>query len=226
MKKNKFIPFLIIIIAVALIVIVSKLVLDNTGKINQGVFRVNDLIVKSVVNTEEIQSETTASAISDIKFNASQENQISILVAKDSEAQSIYIDNISIKGPEKKGNIFISESDKEKQNINEIKKIDIYPVDRDGQYLIQLNVINSNFLTNANLPDNTSAVTFDGTLLNTLGIKISEVNFKLNFSLNIVDSTGKVNVCKFKLDIPSEELLSNGISVIREDVNNYRFYIK
>ncbi len=228
MKKRNFVIIILILIAVVITVLITNILLDTTGSINQGKFRVNDVVIKSVVNVEELTTENgEISGFDNIKLNLSQNNSLVMLVTKDEEIESAYIDNISLKNPELIGNITISEGENA-TNIVDIsqKQVDIYPIEKDGQYLIQINIDNINFLTDANIPSGVNSVTYDGTMLRVLDIAIAKLKFELRFNINLVDKTGKVNTCKIKLNLPDEQLLENGISVNREDLSNYRFSIK
>lgn len=226
MKKNRFIPFLIVILSITLLIVVYKFVFNPEGKINAGTFRVNDVVIKSVVDVVEIESQDAPKSISDIKFNTSQNNEITLLIAKENEAKSIYIDNIKVKSSSSDGEIKVSEGSKELISLNQSDKINIYPIEENGQYLIKLNINNVDFLKNANVPSNSEAVTFDGTMLKLMNIKISDIKLEVKFNLNVVENTGKINICKFNFNIPEEDLITNGISVTRKDAANYKFYIK
>ncbi len=226
MKKNRFIPFLIVILSVALLVIVYMFVFNPAGKINEGTFRVNDVVIKSVINVAEIENQETPKSISDIKFNTSQNNEITLLIAKGNEAKNIYIDNIKVKSSSNVGEIKVSEGEKELVSLSQTDKVNIYPIEENGQYLVKLNIDNIDFLKNANVPSDSESVTFDGTMLKLMNIKISDIKLEVKFNLNIVDNTGKINICKFNFNIPEEDLITNGISVTRKDSGNYKFYIK
>ncbi len=228
MKKRNFVIIILILIAVVITVLITNILLDTTGSINQGKFRVNDVVIKSTVNVEELTTESEElSGFESIKLNLSQSNSLVMLVTKDEEFENAYIDNISLKNPEIMGNIIISEGESATNIIDmSQKQVSIYPVEKDGQYLIQINIDNVNFITDANIPSGVNSVTYDGTMLRVLDIAIAKLKFELRFNINLVDKSGKINTCKIKLNLPDEQLLENGISVNREDLSNYKFSVK
>ena len=57
-------------------------------------------------------------------------------------------------------------------------------------------------------------------------MKISDFVFDLSFDFNIIDTTGKKNTCKVKLNMPSQDLITDGISIIRQDLSDYNFKVK
>lgn len=58
MDKVKYISIIIIAIAsVVVTILVANLLLDTTGKVNQGNFRVSDVIVESSATLKEVQDE-------------------------------------------------------------------------------------------------------------------------------------------------------------------------
>ena len=229
MKKRSFVIILLILIAVVVITIITNILLDTTGSINQGKFRVNDAVIKSMINVDEIEnkSEEGQNALESLSLNISQNNSLIMLIEKSEEIDKIYLDNIKLTNPEVVGAFEFSYGDNEK-NVFDIsnEQVEIYKKEQEGQYLVQINFDNKNFLTNAKIPDGVNLVTYDGTILRTLDIPIAKLKFNLRFNLNIVEKTGKVNVCKIELNLPNEELLSNGIDIRREDLSGYRFKIK
>lgn len=235
MKKNtnKFIFLIIVIVSIALIVAISTYVLDTTGKVNQGNFRINDLVIKSTVDVKdkETTKEDATLNLSDMTLDISQNNLISILISKlnNAEVTSAYIDNIVAKVPQKKGTVTLSQGAQDvrsdlSSNLDRVS-LNVAKQD-DGQYLINLNVDNTNLLTNAKLPEGINSITYDGTILAALGIKTEELNISLQFDLNVLDSNGKLNKCKVKLNMPTDTLLKSGISIDREDINNFVFSVK
>jgi hypothetical protein len=227
MKKSKnLLVFLIVVISIIIITVVSYIVFDNRGKINQGNFRVSDAVLKSEVEVTENKTSGTADSISSILFNLSQKNTLSLLIANQSKASKIYLDNIYLKAPIKKGSMYIYQTGTDIEDITSQDKIDMYPVEKDGQYLIEISMDNIDFFKDASLPQDTKSATFDGTILNLLGIRISDIKFEVSFNLNILDENSKLSTCKIKLKLPENELLINGISINRKDAGDYSFSVK
>lgn len=234
MKKKRNISIIIVIIvSIALIIGISIKILDNTGKINQGDYRLNDIVITSKIDVVESKTVektatstdvTTAKNINNLSFDLSQKNSIELLVSKDMEAKEAYIDNISLSEPSKKGEITFSINDKT-QTIDSLKK-DIELKEKNNQYYVEIKIDNNNFVKEAKIPEGTNEISLDGTILDVLSIKLSEVSLELRFDLNIIDSSGKKNVCKLKFKMPSETLIKEGISVTREDKSNYIFSLR
>ncbi|MEG0873515.1 MAG: hypothetical protein RSE00_00700 [Clostridia bacterium] len=240
MKKTKNIIIIIIIaMSIALIVGISIKLLDTTGTINQGNFRINDAVITSSVDVieadeqekttqQESNAENKSQGLSALTLNLSQNNKIALLVTKDMEAEQIYIDNISFRAPEKKGIFTIEQKGKEEKISldEEIQPIKINKEIIEDQYYIELLIKNQDFLKNAKIPESNKSVTYDGTVLKILDIKLAQIQFFIKFDLNIIDKTGKKNVCKFDLELPDAELLDSGISINRENAPAYVFRVK
>jgi hypothetical protein len=236
-KKNKFINILIGIISLAIVVLLCTFLLDATGKINQGSFRVNDLVISSTVAIvdNEVKKETTDTtqktefSLSDLRLDVTQKNEISFLIVKtsDSEIADIYIDNIKTNYPVLTENMFIYQKEDNKIDLKtENIKLTLNKEDKDGQYLIKINIDNSNCIKGAVIPEATTSIVYDGTVFKVLNTKISDIVFDIEFNLNITDSNGRTNICKTKLYLPSELLVTNGISIIKEVPGNFPFRIK
>jgi len=236
-KKNKFINLLIVIFSLTIVVILCMFLLDATGKINQGSFRVNDLVVSSTVDVvdNEVQKETTDATpktefnLSDLRLDVTQKNVISFLIAKTSDAEiaAINIDSIKINYPILTESMFIYQKEDNKIDLKtESIKLTLDKEDKDGQYLIKVNIDNFNCIKSAVIPEASTSIIYDGTIFNVLNTKISDVIFDIEFNLNITDSNGRTNICKVKLYLPNELLATNGISIINEVPGDFPFRIK
>lgn len=228
MKSKRIIILVIIIISVLLVYGICMMIYSNKGKINQGAFRINDIVVKSIAEYEEIQNYSTeVNEMLDMKFNVSQKNTISFLVAKEKEANNIYIDNISMTIPKNAGDIFLSQNGYEKINVTELegKTINIVPQYKYDQYTFELQIDNLNFLKEKSIINDVKYIKYDGTLLKNMGITASDISSNLKFNLNL-EYEGKKCVCKFEINIPNDDLIENGISIYQLEVSNFPFYIK
>ena len=227
MEKNKAMAIVIIVIvSVLLIFLISKILINNSD-INQGKFRVNDVVLRSTLDVEEISSnEDLTNGFENMTLNLSQRNNISMLIANKANIKDIYIDNISITEPASKGEVVVYQNNAKDEKIDYSSDVvAIYPDEKEGQILINLNIDNVDFLKDVKIPDGTNAITFDGTLLKTLEYNLEDLNVKVKFNLNIVDESGKVNVCKFKFTFPEGDLINNGISIKRQNLNDYKFTV-
>ena len=88
-KNNVFLAIIIAAISIALVVLISTVVLDNSSKINEGNFRINDAVVNSTVDIKEKQEETEIAELSNMVFDISQENKLSLLITKDEKINKI-----------------------------------------------------------------------------------------------------------------------------------------
>lgn len=232
MKKNKktLLVFLIILVTVAIIACAFYILLNNKGKINQGAFRTNDVLITSIVTVEEKQENKEESMISDLLLDLSQKNVLSLLIPKESEISEIYIDNIKAKLPVKKGQMYITQpnrSDKIELNQNmKEKKVNIYTEEEEGQYLVEIEIDNVNFAKDVKVPEDTKVVRFDGTLISLTGMNVQDLMFEVSFDLNIIDKSDKLSVCNIDLKLPGYELANSGLEVKRENLNDYVFYLK
>lgn len=217
-KKKAILILLIAILSISLVVFICIYFLDNTGRINQGNFRINDAILESYIQVEEKQEESVTE-LSNIVMNVSQENKLSLLIVNNSNISSMYIDNISTIGPEKIGELYIKQEGQENSIdcFTKDGKYDLIKQEKDGQTFIELKITNKNCLQDVNVPSETKVIKYDGTILELLNRKITEFKFKISFNLNIVEENGKINTCKISLDMPEEQLITNGASVTRLD---------
>ena len=232
MKKNNntLLVLLIILVVVAIIACIFYILLNSKGKINQGVFRTNDVLITSLVTVEEKQEEKEESMISDFLLDLSQKNVLSLLIPKESEIKDIYIDNIKIKYPIKMGQMYLTQPNRnDKIILNEdIKKekVNIYTQEKEDQYLVEIEIDNMNFAKDIKVPEDTKVVRFDGTLISLTGMDVKDLMFEMSFDLNIEDKSNKLSACSIDLKLPDYELANSGIEVKRENLNDYVFFLK
>lgn len=232
MKKNNntLLVFLIILVVVAIIACIFYILLNSKGKINQGVFRTNDVLITSLVTVEEKQEKKEESMISDFLLDLSQKNVLSLLIPKESEIKDIYIDNIKIQYPIKMGQMYLTQPNRnDKIILNEdIKKekVNIYTQEKEDQYLVEIEIDNMNFAKDVKVPEDTKVVRFDGTLISLTGMDVKDLMFEMSFDLNIEDKSNKLSACSIDLKLPDYELANSGIEVKRENLNDYVFFLK
>lgn len=244
MDKNKrFLTVILLLISLVIVILLSMLLLDTTGKINQGHFRISDLVVSSTVVVEDKKksideteversvetTDQTINSLSDLLLDVSQKNEIMFLITTEgTKASQMYIDNVKIDYPNLAENMFIYQNSENMINLktNDIR-IDLVKEDKESQYLVKLNVDNINCIKDAAIEDSElSSVKFDGTIFNLLNRDISDFMFELSFNFNIIDSIGKSNISKINLKLPNKLLATNGISIISEDVGKFPFTVK
>lgn len=226
-KANKIITLIVIILAIAIAYLVINIVLNNVGKVNQGNYRITDMVVTSSIDVID-NSNQELESISDVTLSLTQKNKIALLMTKSENISKIYIDDIKVKYPEIGENVYISQSGIEgKQKLLEdIQEIVIQPLEKDNQLYIELNIDNEYFKENLNIPQDATELRFDGTILKRYEIDTKNIIFNISFNLNVLEKTGNVNVCKIQLTLPENEIATNGISIQRKNLDKLNFKIK
>ena len=228
MDKVKYISIIIIaVVSVIVTILIANILLDTTGKVNQGNFRVSDVIVESSATLTEVQDkDLKLEKLSDIVFDISQINTISILIESNVKATEINIENLLVTDPLLKGKMNISQKDHHKYDITpELTSFPIYLEQEDGKYVIRLLVDNDNVITDKSVGEDIEKIQYDATIFETLGIDVSQLKFNISFDIVIKDETGKTVKTNINLNMPTDETFSKGMSILRQDVTNYIFSI-
>ena len=228
MDKVKGISIIIIaVVSVIVTILIANILLDTTGKVNQGNFRVSDVIVESSATLTEVQDkDLKLEKLSDIVFDISQINTISILIESNVKATEINIENLLVTNPLLKGKMNISQKDHHKYDITpELTSFPIYLEQEDGKYVIRLLVDNDNVITDKSVGEDIEKIQYDATIFETLGIDVSQLKFNISFDIVIKDETGKTVKTNINLNMPTDETFSKGMSILRQDVTNYIFSI-
>ena len=228
MDKVKGISIIIIaVVSVIVTILIANILLDTTGKVNQGNFRVSDVIVESSATLTEVQDkDLKLEKLSDIVFDISQINTISILIESNVKATEINIENLLVTDPLLKGKMNISQKDHHKYDITpELTSFPIYLEQEDGKYVIRLLVDNDNVITDKSVGEDIEKIQYDATIFETLGIDVSQLKFNISFDIVIKDETGKTVKTNINLNMPTDETFSKGMSILRQDVTNSIFSI-
>ena len=228
MDKVKGISIIIIaVVSVIVTILIANILLDTTGKVNQGNFRVSDVIVESSATLTEVQDkDLKLEKLSDIVFDISQINTISILIESNVKATEINIENLLVTDPLLKGKMNISQKDHHKYDITpELTSFPIYLEQEEGKYVIRLLVDNDNVITDKSVGEDIEKIQYDATIFETLGIDVSQLKFNISFDIVIKDETGKTVKTNINLNMPTDETFSKGMSILRQDVTNYIFSI-
>lgn len=229
MKKNRIITLLIIVLSIALVFVVVSLVIDNTGKLNQGSYRINDIIISSSLevkdNSDMMQDLTN---LSDIRLNFTQKNKISILITKDENISKIYIDDIKVIKGTKVIDLYFSQLGVDtKQKIDEnLSNIELFPIDKYDQNYFEINIDNEYFMQDLIINENLNDIRFDGTILSKYGVPYEDVKFEISFNLNILQNNGTINTCTFNLILPDAKLITEGVYVERKSLEYFNFKIQ
>lgn len=229
MDKVKGISIIIIaVVSVIVTVLVSNILLDTTGKVNQGNFRISDVIIESSATLKEVQDKNVKiEKLSGLVFDVSQTNTISILIESNVKASKISIENLVVTDPALKGNMNICQKDYEKYDITpELNSIPIYLEQEEGKYIITLLIDNDNVITDKSVSDEFQEIKYDATIFNLFGIDVSQLQFNVSFDLVITDESGQTVKTTMYLKMPTDETLTEGMSILRQDATKFLFTVE
>ena len=221
MKREQFFKICIVcLISIIILIGIYKLITTSL-KVNQGKYRVVDVVVTS---TADIVSRTEENAY--LSFDASQKNTISLLIVpSDAKTESISLENIAITG--KNNSIYISQKDREEVLVSDIQ---VLPIDvqyrEDGNILLELEITNQNILTNKKLEDNVDELRYDGRVFKDAGLTLQDLALDIDFDVKIVEENGTGNILNVEINIPNEKFLTEGYHVERMDLGSFVFKTK
>ena len=228
MDKVKGLSIIIVVIVSILItILIAGLLLDTTGKVNQGNYRVSDIVIESSATVTEVQDTSVKiDKLSGLVFDVSQTNEITIMVEANTKASSIMLDNINISEPKITGKMSLMKKDYEKNEITpDFKSMPIRMEEEDGQYKIVLLIDNENLITDRSVSDDKEKIPYSAEILKLWDISVSDVQFDLSFDLIITDDAGTKSKTNIKLNMPTDETLEEGMSILRQDASKYIFTI-
>lgn len=228
MDKVKGISIIIIaVVSVIVMIFIANMLLDTTGTVNQGNFRISDVIIESSATLREVQDEKIEiKKLSDFVFDVSQTNTISILVEANTDASEIKIENLKIEEPILKGNMNICQKDYDKYDITpELSTIPMYLEREDGKYVIRLLLDNDKVLMDKSVDENVDEIQYDAAIFKTLNINTDDLKFKVSFDLVITDNIGKKVSTTISMNMPTDETFVKGMSILRQDASKYIFTI-
>lgn len=228
MDKVKGIAIIIIaIVSVIVTVLVANVLLDTTGKVNQGNYRISDVIVRSSADVKEVQDENVElTKLSDMIFDITQTNQISILIDPNIKANNIRIENLMVSDPILRGKMEIYQNEDKKYDITpELKSIELDLEQENEKYVLNLYINNKDVLTGQRVAENVETIQYDATMFKTLGIDISSLKFNISFDLLITDEAGNIVKTTIALNMPTEETVEKGMSILKQDTSDYIFTI-
>lgn len=228
MDKVKGLSIIIVVIVSILItILIAGLLLDTTGKVNQGNYRVSDIVIESSATVTEVQDTSVKiDKLSGLVFDVSQTNEITIMIEANTKASSIMLDNINVSEPKIKGKMSLMQKDYEKNEITpEFKSMPIRMEEEDGQYKIILLIDNENLITDRSVSDDKEKIPYSAEILKLWDISVSDVQFDLSFDLIITDDAGTKSKTNIKLNMPTDETLEKGMSILRQDASKYIFTI-
>lgn len=221
MKREQFFKICIVcLISIILLIGIYKIITTSL-KVNQGKYRVADVVVTS---TADIVSRTEENAY--LSFDASQKNTISLLIVpSDAKTESISLENVTITG--KNNSIYISQKDREEVLVSDIQ---VLPIDvqyrEDGNILLELEITNQNILTNKKLEDNVEELRYDGRVFKDAGLTLQDLALDIDFDVKIVEENGTENILNVEMNTPNEKFLTEGYHVERMDLGSFVFKTK
>jgi len=219
-KKKIFWVLITIAISIICLIVVINLVFKE-DTVNEGKFRVSDVILTS---SAELTNRTEKNGVWSIDL--SQKNKLSLLItaATGAEIDKIYLSDITVN----KGNVVFSQLNNESKITLSSSSQDLaveYTLDDNNQMLLEFIALNESILKDWVVPDTTKQIVYDGRVVTTAGMSLKDIQFKLKFKLNIVETTGKTNTMKVELKLPNEELVTNGADVRRMSLSEFKFKV-
>jgi hypothetical protein len=212
---------LTIILSLILFIFTLKLVF-NTDKINEGKFRLIDAVVASVAELVDKTDVNNAWSL-----NVSQRNTITLLImpASDAKISRIYLSEI--KTNSKNPIEFYALNDENRITLNnEPQRLNLdFALEENGQVRLDLVALNENVLRDWRVPAEIKEILCDGRIFNVAGMSLKDLQFNLQFTLNIVETNGKLNTLKMNINLPTKYLLENGIDVRRLDRTEFKFKV-
>ncbi|MEG1010160.1 MAG: hypothetical protein RSF67_10185, partial [Clostridia bacterium] len=164
-KNDKIIKLLVFVVSIIAIIVITLLVINTTGKVNQGKYRINDFVVESTVDIYEYTKLENLTKGMEYKVDISNNNKVSILIPKvdNLDLKEIYIDKIKTNN-----NIIVYENKKEK-----LDKVVLTKNDSKTQYLFEFNILNENIVKNSVINIENENIIYDGRMLKKLNKNIN-----------------------------------------------------
>lgn len=220
-KQKIFYYFLTVILCILAFSLTLKLVF-KTEQINEGKFRVTDVVLLS-----EVQLVDKTTTENGWRLNVSQNNRLTFLITPMSSAtvKKVYITDLKVKGGQ--DIVFYIKDNETRLTLNRLPQtLDVeHMIDENGQIKIDLIALNENVLKNWVVPEHIKEIRCDGKIFETAGISLNTIKFDLSFKLNIEEDNGKVNTMKVNMTLPSNRLEENGVDIIKLPTNQFKFKV-
>lgn len=218
-RKDFFVIILTFIISIIVLILLVNALMTNS-KVNEGKFRVSDVLLTSTAVLED-----TSDITSKWTFNVHQNNKISILVIPSTDAFSAKLTDIAAT---KSGvELYQVGNEDEKINIDNTKELKLVStVKEDGNVLYEIEFVNKNVLENFEIPSTTTEIMHDATIFKLAGLSNKDLQYTVAFKLNLQDDMGKMSFMNISLKLPQGDLVTNGSSVNRLDLSEFVFKVK
>ena len=226
-KINGLIIIIIAVVSVVATILIANLLLDTTGKVNQGNVRVSDIIIESTASLKEVQDKSVPiTTLSDLAFDISQTNNIDILLEVNQEIAEIGIENLKIDLPELKGKITFGQKGYEQYELTgEDVNIPLKTEKSEDNYIVSLCLNNENVLMDRSVDESVQEFQYDARIFNVLGEDTNKLKFNLSFDLCVKDINGKVSRTNINLKMPTDETFTKGMSILRQDASQFVFTV-
>lgn len=226
-KINSLAIIIIAVVSVIATVLIANLLLDTSGKVNQGNVRVSDIIIESTAKLTEVQDkDTPIKNLSDLAFDISQTNNIDILLEVNQEITEMGIENLKISGPELKGKLVFGQKDYEQIELTEeLVNVPLKTEKKDDNYIISLVLNNEKVLMDKSVDESVQEFQYDARIFNILGVDTNQLKFNISFDLCVKDVNGKVSRTAINLNMPTEETFTKGMSILRQDASQFVFTV-
>lgn len=218
-RKDFFVIIITFIISIiVLIVLVNSLM--NNSRVNEGKFRVSDVLLTSTAVLEDTSKETAKWT-----FNVHQKNKLSFLIVPSDEKFSAAITDIAAT---KKGlEIYQTGNEENKIVIADSPSLQLVTTkNEDGTVLYEIEILNKDVLKNFQIPEETIELSHNGTVFGLAGIKSKDLEYTLVFKFEMIDSNGKRSVMKVNLKLPQGDITTKGSSVSRLNLSEFVFKLK
>lgn len=219
-KRKDF--FVIIVTAIISIIVLMVLVnsLMTNSKVNEGKFRVSDVILTCSAVLEDTRDVT-----SKWTFDVHQKNKISLLIVSSEEKFSAALTNIAAT---KSGlEIYQTGDEDGKITIADNSKLNLVSTkNEDGTVLYEIEILNKNVLSDFEIPSEVTEIAHDATVFKLSEIENNDLEYTVAFKFEMIDSIGKKSVMNVNLKLPQGDIITNGSSVKRLDVTDFVFKVK
>lgn len=226
-KVKGLIVIVVAVLSVVVTIIVANLLLDTTGIVNQGNYRISEVVVKSSANVREIQDdEKEIRKLSDFEMDIIQTNDISILVEANVEPEKIELQNLEITQPTLCDRMTISQNGESKYLVTpELKDLDISIEQENEKYIINLLIDNETTCKGVSVDEAVEEIQFDAKIFDVLKVNREDLKFSVSFDLYITDKHGETSKTHIDLQMPTDETFSNGMSILKQDISKFIFTI-
>lgn len=214
--KKVFFVLLSLIVAATVLGFLIKLLFVNS-QINQGRFRVSDVLLTSVAKFVDKSKETGKWT-----YDIWQDNTLTLLInTSGAEISRVYISDVQTS----KNGIELSQKNSEASLLcNSQGELELATdVSEDGDVIYEISITNKEVLNNFEIPADITEIRHDATIFKLASVNTEDLSFSISFNFNIQERNGKENVMKVAIDLPYGDIIESGTAVTRLDLQNFVF---